>query len=325
MIAGHLPERARIMESRAAMAGQGSNRLVRLLPIEACLLWFIALIGVLALALALTMQRQVNWPPFLGGYVATLGLAAIGGYVRQVKAAPRIALALVGAAIFTGFTAVSSIFIFALFPLPNPLIDPALIQADAVLGYHWPTAVAWLAQYPGFAAVLGYIYHSSLVQILLTIVLLAALSREIALHRFLLVGIITLIIAVAIWWVIPSVGPSAFQSIPEADRLATGLYFDPTYGQHLKNLVEVGPRQISPEVITGVVAFPSYHMIMALMVVWFSRGTFAFLPLTAVNTAMVPATLTHGGHHLVDLLAGLAVFALSVWLASRLIREPARV
>ena len=45
-------------------------------------------------------------------------------------------------------------------------------------------------------------------------------------------------------------------------------------------------------------------MIMALMVVWFSRGTFAFLPLTAVNTAMVPATLTHGGHHLVDLLAG---------------------
>ncbi|MFM7444369.1 MAG: phosphatase PAP2 family protein, partial [Tabrizicola sp.] len=125
-----------------------------------------------------------------------------------------------------------------------------------------------------------------------------------------------------IWWVIPSVGPSAFQSIPETDRLATGLYFDPAYGKYLKGLVEVGPRQISPEVITGVVAFPSYHMIMALMVVWFVRGTFAFLPLAAVNVAMVPATLTHGGHHLVDLLAGLAVFALSVWIAQRIIRTP---
>lgn len=310
------------MWSKAEMMGQGSNRLVRLLPTEARLLAFIAFIGLLAVALAVVMQRQVNWPPFLGGYAATLGLAAIGAYVRQAKAAPRVALALIGAAIFTGFTAVSSVFIFALFPLPNPLIDPTLIQADAVLGYHWPSAVALLAQYPGFAAVLGYVYHSSLVQIFLTIVLLAALSRETALHRFLLVGIMTLIFAVAIWWIIPSVGPSAFQSIPEADRLATGLYFNPAYGQHLLNLVQVGPRRISPEVVTGVVAFPSYHMIMALMVVWFSRGTFAFLPFAAINTAMVPATLTHGGHHLVDLLAGLAVFAVSVWIASRLIRQP---
>ena len=152
--------------------------------------------------------------------------------------------------------------------------------------------------------------------------LLAALSREVVLHRFLLVGIVTLILAVGIWWIIPSVGPSAFQPIPEADRIATGLYYSPAYGDFLRSLVEVGPRRISPEIITGVVAFPSYHMIMALMVVWFSRGTFAFLPLTAVNTAMVPATLTHGGHHLVDLLAGLVVFALSVWIASRLIRAP---
>jgi hypothetical protein len=304
------------------MAGQGTNRLVRLLPAEALMLWFIGFVGVMAVALAVLMQRQVNWPPFLGGYFATLALAGIGGYVRQTKATPRLALALIGAAIFTGFTAVSSIFIFSLFPLANPLIDPHLIEADAVLGYHWPSVVAWLAQYPGFATVLGYIYHSSLVQILLTIILLSALSREVVLHRFLLVGIITLVIAVAIWWVIPSVGPSAFQSIPEADRLATGLYFNPAYGQFLLNLVEVGPRQISPEVITGVVAFPSYHMIMALMVVWFLRGTFAFLPLAGVNTLMIPATLTHGGHHLVDLIAGLAVFALSVWIASRMIRQP---
>jgi hypothetical protein len=304
------------------MAGQGSNRLVRLLPSETLMLWFIGFVGLAAVALAVLMQRQVNWPPFLGGYAATLGLAAIGAYVRQTKATPRLALALIGAAIFTGFTAVSSLFIFALFPLANPLIDPSLINADAVLGYHWPSVVAWLAQYPGLATVLGYIYHSSLVQILLAIVLLSALSREVALQRFLLVGIITLIIAVAIWWLIPSVGPSAFQSIPEADRLATGLYFDPAYGQHLKNLVEVGPRQISPEVITGVVAFPSYHMIMALMVVWYLKGTFAFIPMALVNSAMIPATLTHGGHHLVDLLAGLAVFVLSVWLASRMIRYP---
>lgn len=308
------------MWSRTAMQISGPGTMLRLLPAERRMLWLIAAVGVLAVALALAMQRNVNWPPFLGGYLATLGLAGIGAYIRQVKASPRIALALVGAAIFTGFTAVSSVFIFALFPLPNPLIDPVLINVDSVFGYHWPSAVALLADYPLFAKALGYVYHSSLPQILLTIVLLAALSREIVLHRFLLVGILTLIFAVTIWWIVPSVGPSGFQSIPEADRLATGLYFDPAYGKNLRNLVEVGPQQISPEVITGVVAFPSYHMIMALMVVWFTRGTFAFLPALATNTAMVPATLTHGGHHLIDLIAGLVVFFITVWIASRLIR-----
>lgn len=309
------------MLSKAEIQAEGGY--VRLLLAERQMLLVIGIFGLLTVALALLLQRNVNWPPFLAGYAATLGFAAIGGYVRQVKGTPRLALALVGTAIFTGFTAVSSIFIFSLFPLANPLIDPHLIQLDQVFGYHWPGFVAWLAQHPGLSLALGYVYHSSLPQILLTILLLAALSRDLVLHRFLLVGIVTLILAVAIWWVIPSVGPSAFQSIPEADRIATGLYYSPAYGEFLRSLVEVGPRQISPEVITGVVAFPSYHMIMALMVVWFTRGTPAFLPAALVNTAMIPATLSHGGHHLVDLIAGLAVFTLGVWIANRLIRaEP---
>jgi hypothetical protein len=306
------------MWSKADIQGHGG--MVRLLPAERVMLLLIALVGLVAVALALVLQRQVNWPPFLAGYAGTLGLAAIGGYVRQMKSTPRLALALVGTAIFTGFTAVSSVFIFALFPLANPLIDPTLLRIDQVLGYDWPGLIAWLAQHPGLSSALAIVYHSSLPQILLTIVVLAALSRDVMLHRFLLVGIVTLILAVAIWWVIPSVGPSAFQPIPEADRLATGLYYSPAYGEFLRTLVEIGPHRISPEVITGVVAFPSYHMIMALMVVWFTRGTVAFLPAALVNTAMVPATLSHGGHHLVDLVGGLAVFALGVWIANRLIR-----
>lgn len=306
------------MWSKAETRGLGG--FVRFRKAELGMLLFICAVGLSAVALALALGRQVNWPPFIGGYLATLALALIGGYVRQVKSAPRMALALVGAGIFLGFTAVSSIFIFSLFPLANPLIDPQLMRIDAALGYHWPSLIAWLAEFPVVAQALGYVYHSSLVQILLTIILLSALSRELALHRFLLVGIVTLIIAVAIWWLVPSIGPSAFHDIPEPHRLATGLYYSPAYGEYLRTLVEVGPRQISPEIITGVVAFPSYHMVMALLVVWFTRATPAFLPALLVNSAMVPATLSHGGHHLIDLVGALAVFAVGIWIAHRVIR-----
>ncbi|NJS38403.1 MAG: hypothetical protein HC783_04575 [Rhodobacteraceae bacterium] len=291
-----------------------------LLPAERGMLAVICGFGVAAVFLTQALGREVNWPPFLAGFFGTLGLMAIGAYVRSRKDTPRLALALIGVAIFMGFTAVSSLFIFTLFPLPRPLIDPWLTRVDALLGYHWPSFVQALAAYPGFAQALGLLYHSSLPQIVLTICLLAALGRTLVLHRFLAVGILTLVAAVAIWWVFPSIGPSGFFAIPEDVRLATGLYFDSDYGAYLRQLVETGPTRISPEVMTGVVAFPSYHMVMACMVVWYTRGTLLFLPALVANALMIPATLSHGGHHLIDLVAGVAVFAGCTFLATRIIR-----
>ena len=292
-----------------------------LLPAERWMLAVVCGFGAAAVVLTLAMGRVVNWPPYLAGFFGTLGLMLVGAYVRGMKDTPRLALALVGVAVFMGFTAVSSVFIFALFPLPNPLIDPFLIKVDAALGYHWPSFVEALSAYPVFAQSLGYLYHSSLPQIVLTICLLAALGRTLELHRFLMVGILTLVGAVSIWWIWPSIGPSGFMPIPDDVRMATGLYFDSEYGAYLRKLVETGPSRISPEVMTGVVAFPSYHMIMACMVVWYTRATVLFLPALVVNAFMVPATLSHGGHHLIDLFAGLVVFAACVWLSGRIIRS----
>lgn len=240
--------------------------------------------------------------------------------MRSVKNKPRLALALIGAAIFKGFSEVSFLFIFALFPLPNPLIDTWLIRIDASLGYHWPGFVEALAAFPLFFRALGHLYHTSFPQILLTICLLAALGRALVLHRFLMVGILSLMVAVAIWWMLPTVGPSGFMTISDDVWRATGLYFNPEYGAYLRMLVETGPGRISPELAVGVVAFPSYHMIMACMVVWYTRGTVAFLPALITNLFMVPATLSHRGHHLIDLVAGVVVFAACVWVSGRIIR-----
>lgn len=294
----------------------------RLLANERRMLWVNILGAAMAVALTLAMQRQIVWTPFAIGFAATLGLAAVGAYARETKSSPRIALALVGFAIYAGFTAVSMVFIFALLPLDRPLIDPTLIAIDGKLGYHWPALVSWFADHPLLARALAIVYLSSQQQLIFTILLLSGLSRELQLHRFLAVGIIILIIAATIWWAIPSVGPSAFSTVPEQDIIATNLHFTPAFGEVLRSLIQHGPAEINPEVITGIIAFPSYHIIMASMVVFFTRGTPAFIPPALLNSAMIPAVLVQGGHHLVDLIGGLAVFALGVWVASRVIRDP---
>ena len=59
---------------------------------------------------------------------------------------------------------------------------------------------------------------------------------------------------------------------------------------------------------------------MACLVVFYLWRTLLFIPALLFNMAMLVATLVHGGHHLIDVIGGLAVFALGVWLAHRLIR-----
>jgi hypothetical protein len=283
----------------------------------------IAALGLAAVGIILGFQRQVVWSSFLVGILASLALIAVGAYARRARNAPCLALCAIGGGIFMGFTAFAALFIFALFPLTNPMIDLDLIRLDATLGYDWVAFVSFLAQFPTFTKLLGLLYHSSLFQILLTIVVLGVLGRETTLHRFLLTGILTMVTAVGVWWMWPSIGPSGFSVVPAAVQDATGLVYNSEYGAYLRFLVEHGPYVISRDVITGVVAFPSYHMIMACMVVWYNRTTPAFLPALAINSLMIPATLSHGGHHFVDLVAGVFVFLVIALMVKRLI--PSRV
>ncbi|GGB58668.1 hypothetical protein GCM10011316_33420 [Roseibium aquae] len=67
------------------------------------------------------------------------------------------------------------------------------------------------------------------------------------------------------------------------------------------------------------------HAVMAFMATWYAvHLRFVFYPLIVVNTLMMPATLLHGGHHLVDLFGGVAVFAIGVFAARRIVGDRPR-
>lgn len=291
-------------------------------PAERQLLAIVLSIGLAALLLGNGMGRDIHWTPFLIGFAASMALFGVGGYVRAFKAAPRLALGLIGFALYMSFTLVVGLFIFVLLPLPNPLQDEQLIVLDAALGYDWAGFVTWLADRPLLAQTLGYLYRSSLSQLLIVIIVLAAYARQADLHRFLLTAMLAMIVTVTIWWFWPSIGPAGSKELPLHVHEATNLFSRPGYGTHLKDLIEQGPATITPDVIIGIVAFPSYHMIMACLVVWYSYRTFLFYPSLVAGAGMIPATLSHGGHHLIDLFAGVAVFLFGAWVSARLIRHP---
>ncbi|SEB39438.1 phosphatase PAP2 family protein [Rhodobacter sp. 24-YEA-8] len=292
-------------------------------PAEWLLLTLVLTLGTGCLALILAMGRIVEWSGFITGILASFGIIVVGACARIRSGAQRVGTAAIGVGLFMGFTALVTLFIYALFPLPRPMIDLDLMAVDAALGYDWAGFVNALAGWPLLGHALGLLYVSSLGQIIFVIILLSFLARETQLQRFLLVGMLTMIVAITVWWLWPSVGPSAW-SQPEAEAAAQiGLIYTPHYGEVLLGLVREGPPVIRAQDIMGMVAFPSYHIVMAWMVAWYTRGTMFFLPLLAASLLMVPATLSHGAHHMVDLIAGSFVFLTCAWLAARLLPEPA--
>lgn len=270
-----------------------------------------------SLALAALRGQAVDWAGFLPGLAPGAALVAIGLLARARGSMDRLSLFLVASGIFIGFLAASSVFTFLLFPLPRPTVDAQLAAIDAWLGYDWPALVGWLAERPGLSRLLRAVYLSSIWQMFGVIVTLALLRRRADLHRFLAVGIAGLGITVAIWWLWPSVGPSAGAPLDPGIAARASLLVDSRVGAELMRMVRDGNPVITPGIITGVVAFPSFHMMMACMAVWYLRRTPLFWPALAVNALMVPATLAHGAHHLVDLIGAAALFGLLAPVAAR--------
>ncbi len=257
---------------------------------------------------------SVDWLNYALVCAIGLGSVTAGQFYRIGRQEEKIALATTAAGMFVLFTIAGSIFNYLLLPVGARRIDPFLIVLDAIVGFSWKEAVSYVASMPLLANVLRFIYMSSLPQLIIIILILGFSGRRERLHQFLLTGIFGALIAVAIWAAFPSSGPSAFEVLPS--ELSNLFVVGSAYGVELNRLAIEGPSFLSPKDALGLIAFPSFHTVMACMAVWFMSRRKAFLCFLPVNMLMLPAILVHGGHHLVDVFGGFAVFGMALW-ASR--------
>lgn len=283
-----------------------------------------AIILAVSASLALLLARghtQIAWDAFLQGFVF-YGIIMVAGLLLRVRGClPRCSLTLVAVGFFPIFSSVMALTGYMMFPLQRPLIDDWLFAIDRGMGYDWVAAVTWLADYPQLATGLKYVYLSALPQLLILLIVLGVQGRVMALHRMVVTGMLAGCLMTLFWSIFPSFGPSAYLDVP-ADVIArAGLLVTPDYGAQLMDLAQNGLPLIEKHQLLGTMAFPSFHILMATLALFFARGTWLFWPYVAINALMVPATLTHGGHHLIDMPGGVLLFVLSFALARQLLPE----
>jgi hypothetical protein len=256
----------------------------------------------------------VDVPAYARIALLSFALVAGGVFYATRRQEPRLAAMLFGASFLCAFSAAASLLNYFLLTFHGPRIDAALAAADLWLGFDWMRMMTAMADHPRLNAMLFYVYNSVLPQIALMVVLLGWLGNADKIYRFCIAVAVSALTCIAIWSVAPSFG--AISVYPAQAFSHMTLALDSHYAAELIRMLDQGPGLITPTDTKGLIGFPSYHAVLALLVIWYARA-FArlFWLFAGLNVIVLVATPIQGGHHLVDILAAVPVTAFALWLA----------
>ena len=293
---------------------------LRMMVSEFRLLMFVVATCLAGLASTAARGQAVEWSDFLPVIAFSLAKIFVGLMIRRTRFFGRTATFMIAFGLYWSFLVAYSILTFTVLPFSNPMIDQQLLAADAAIGFSWVGAVNALADYPTVALVLRFVYLSLIPQLVFVIILLSTLKQQVELHRFLMVGLLSFTATLIIWWLFPSVGPAAYGMVSDEVQQKVHLVANAEYGEKMWRYATEGNQVISGSKMEGVVAFPSMHIVLTGMILWFTRNTYMFIPLLVLNFVMPVATVLQGGHHVMDLLGGVVLLYVCIEVASRLLR-----
>jgi hypothetical protein len=281
------------------------------LTLPGLLLALTALLAAGDAAWAVLGHFQLDTGAYLRLGLMAAALLAGARLYQTVRPDPRLAAMLFGTGFLCAFSIGASLLNYLLLTHTGARIDGPLAALDRAMGFDWPAAMSWMAVHPRLNAVAFIAYGSMLPQVALLTVMLATHAPA-QVYRFSAALALSALVCIGIWSLAPSFGAfSVYGSVPSHMILA----LDPTYARDLVKLLKDGPGLISPVEAKGLIGFPSYHAVLALLVMWHARGLKHLrIPAILLNIVVLLATPIQGGHHLVDVLGAIPVAAFALFI-----------
>lgn len=209
-----------------------------------------------------------------------------------------------GISYITIISGVLLIYIGATFGLPFQ--DAYIEKFDHVLGFNWLSYAHYVAIRPWLYAILGLAYTSFSWQGLITIILFSVYGPRGRNAELCLAFLLSLIATLLISTISPTLGPSDVHGISTFQGQIINLLRN-----HNDTLLRAA----------GIVSFPSYHTVMAILFTLAHRGRPAiFASFAGLNFTALFAIPVCGDHYLSDMLAG-AVIAIAALLTAQLLQR----
>jgi hypothetical protein len=237
--------------------------------------------------------------------------SSMGRFVRTM-AAREIVFAK-AALIFAAFTAVAVLFMYLASNTTAPLVDDRLAALDAAIGFDW---VRWLARtnaVPHLPTVLALAYGTTHIVLAGVLAWLSFTRPEERVLELLALVAVTSLFTGILLYLLPAAGAFVLFDPPAAlfDKFPAGAGV-----WHYHTLLELRsgkPFEFAHRHAVGLVTFPSFHTMLAIVTTYAARGLRVVFPcLLVLNTVMIVSTVPYGGHYLVDVLAGGAIALLVI-------------
>jgi membrane-associated phospholipid phosphatase len=228
---------------------------------------------------------------------------------RTVDCMPNIGIFLM---LFIPLSVASFLFMYLAANTTRPLMDAYLASFDAAVGFNWIQAVELANMVPSVATVMVFCYAALAYQVpIVFLVHSIGGGRERMLELVVLIavsGLMTGILMLAV----PAAGAYSFHA---PDRTIFSHFTGVGGLAHLSTLAQL--RSSTPFTFVigntiGLTSFPSFHTALGIIITYNLRRSILFLPVVAINSVMILATVPEGGHYFADVLAGAAVALVSI-------------
>lgn len=284
---------------------------------------------VFCLALAILWAKAIGFR--LPGSETVLPIAIVAGvfllaglFYAFVRKDERVAQSLLGLGLIQFFVPVSGVLSYLGATLRFPMQDATFVAIDRAMGFDWLAMVHWAADKPRLVEWLGLLYDKPFFVLPFAIMLLLIVTNRG--DRFEeLVGfvIISTVLSLAIGSCIPGISAFAYFQMPDEIAAAIGTPLGKASGDAyfaIRNGVENWIDLSQPR---ALIAFPSYHTVVAVMLSLYVRHIRWLLVLMIpISAGIVISTPLIGGHYLIDTLGGIALAFFSCWAARRIAAIP---
>ncbi|MEM7302070.1 MAG: phosphatase PAP2 family protein [Pseudomonadota bacterium] len=264
------------------------------------------------------------WKDYVFSGILFSVFASVAMFYTHVRRDPKIAGPCWAIATFVFYMPFAIMYSYAIQTLNFPLADPLFVKWDAALGFHWLEWAKWYASFPQwFSEWSSFIYASSAKTMFATAAFLIVTGRHKQLDEFVLLFLLTSTITSTISGFLP--GENAYEYFKVSGELDAAL--SPVVGQGYMTdfyAIRDGSLQSLKVVdVQGLVAFPSFHTILSLVLIYVMRGSGIFFVISLIWNALIIATVPFdGAHYLTDMLSGVLVAIVAIafmhWLEPRL-------
>jgi membrane-associated phospholipid phosphatase len=218
----------------------------------------------------------------------------------------RLRLLLYVAVAMLGLGISGVIFSYLSTSLALPLRDQELSAIDTAIGFDWPGFLAWTDRHTLVVHALVWAYHTSGTQLLLVYIFLAANLDEHGVKETVAIQAACSVFVAIGMTLVPAVGAYAYYR-PEVHNysVVSGMWHYQTFMALRNNVSAI----LNFAHLQGLVTFPSFHTVLALLIPFAIRNYRPwFWTAAGVNLLVIFGTITEGGHHLTDVIAGAAIF-----------------